>query len=223
MFKKNKLESKEASYCSKEEWKSKYEKKFYLNFNNYNSKLRDNSFRETIEILNDNFNKLFFISSGTLLGYIRESNFIDWDDNIDLSFYFDDDSFNNLKKLQLIFLEKNYVARVYSKPNYLKLSLYKNGYKIDFCSIIKIKNYYFSNLYKFPVTFLDHFKIIKFKDVEVKIPVKYKEYLTYLYGDWKSPKKNNYESIKSMTNLKYIISLLLNMLKNYLKKITNYH
>ena len=223
MFKKKKLESKEASYCSKEEWKSKYEKKFYLNFNNYNSKLRDNSFRETIEILNDNFNKLFFISSGTLLGYIRESNFIDWDDNIDLSFYFDDDSFNNLKKLQLIFLEKNYVARVYSKPSYLKLSLYKNGYKIDFCSIIKIKNYYFSNLYKFPVTFLDHFKIIKFKDVEVKIPVKYKEYLTYLYGDWKSPKKNNYESIKSMTNLKYIISLILNKLKNYLKKITNYH
>ena len=52
MFKKNKLESKEASYCSKEEWKSKYEKKFYLNFNNYNSKLRDNSFRETIGILN---------------------------------------------------------------------------------------------------------------------------------------------------------------------------
>lgn len=208
-----KLESKEASYCSKVIWKKRFEKKFYLSLENYNGKLRDNFFHETIEILNKNFDKLFFIASGTLLGFIRESDFIEWDDNIDLSFYLEKDSLNNLIKLQSIFLEKNYIARIYTQKNYLKLSLFKYGYKIDLCSISKIKNFYVSNLYKFPVDCLDQFKKIEFKKVEVKIPLKYEKYLNYLYGDWKTPKKNHYETIKSMTNL-YIVSLFFNKLKN---------
>ena len=167
-----KLESKEASYCSKVIWKKRFEKKFYLSLENYNGKLRDNFFHETIEILNKNFDKLFFIASGTLLGFIRESDFIEWDDNIDLSFYLEKDSLNNLIKLQSIFLEKNYIARIYTQKNYLKLSLFKYGYKVDLCSISKIKNFYVSNLYKFPVDCLDQFKKIEFKKVEVKIPLK---------------------------------------------------
>ena len=42
-----------------------------------------------LKIIQNYFTQTFFISCGTLLGCIRENNFIDWDDNIDLSFYFE--------------------------------------------------------------------------------------------------------------------------------------
>ena len=208
-----KLENKEASYCSKTLWKKKFENKLYLSLENYNGEIRNNFFRETIEILNDNFDKLYFISAGTLLGFIRQSDFIEWDDNIDLSFYLEENSLDILTKLQSIFLEKNYVARVFSTKNYLKINLYKYGYRLDLTTIFKMKNFYVTNLYKFPVDCLNQFKIVQFKDVAVKIPFNYEKYLTYIYGDWKSPKKDHYETIKSMRRTRYIISLLLHRVK----------
>lgn len=213
------LENKKASYCSRAIWKEKFEKIFYLSLENYNGKLRDNVFCETIEILNTNFNQSFFIGAGTLLGFIRESDFIKWDDNIDLSFNFKEESLNNLIKLQSIFLEKNYVARIKKKKNYLKLSLYKHGYKIDLCSYLKIKNFYISNEYKFPIECLEQFKIVKFKGTKVNIPTKYEKYLNYLYGDWKTPKKNNYATIKSTLIMKLKASLYYNKIKHILQKI----
>ena len=208
-------ENKDASICSKNLWKKKYEHKYFNLLTNYNGELRDIFFYETVEILNKNFDKLFFISGGTLLGFIREKDFIQWDDNIDLSFSLENDSFFKLQKLQSIFINKNYVARIFSKQNYLKISLYKYGYKIDFTSIFKIKKYYHSNLYKFPCDCLDEFKEVDFKNVQVKIPIKYEKYLTFLYGNWKSPKKDNYATIKStrIIHYKYIISQLLHYLK----------
>ena len=213
------LENKEASYCSKVIWKEKFEKIFYLSLENYNGKLRDDFFRETIEILNSNFNQSFYIGGGTLLGFIRESDFIEWDDNIDLLFNLNEESLNNLIKLQSIFLEKNYVARIIKKKNYLKLSLYKHGYKIDLCSYLKIKNFYLSNEYKFPVDCLEQFKIVKFKGTKVNIPSKYEKYLNYIYGDWKTPKKNNYGTVKSTTIVRVKASLFFYKIKHILQKI----
>ena len=113
------------------------------------------------------------------------------------------------------FAKKNKKSTIVLMTTRGKISLYKYGYKIDFTSIFKIKKYYHSNLYKFPCDCLDEFKEVDFKNVQVKIPIKYEKYLTFLYGNWKSPKKDNYATIKStrIIHYKYIISQLLHYLK----------
>lgn len=195
---------KEASFSSKREWKSFFEPKYYHRKNSYNSKQRDKFFEETIKIIQNYFTQTFFISAGTLLGYIREKNFIDWDDNIDLSFYFENNTFVKLEKLQKIMLEKHYVARIIRKKKYLKLSIFKYGYKLDLCSLYKEKGYFKAGEYRMPTIYCDELKAVNFKNVTINIPRKYENYLFYLYGNWRTPIKHaNYLTHESKINLSF--------------------
>ena len=210
------LKYKELSNCSKKLWKQKYEDNFFFKLENYNSELRDKFFTETIKLIDKNFNKFYFLSGGSLLGLIREGNFIKWDDNIDLSFYLEEDTHEVLRNLQSVLIKNNYIARIFEKKNYSKISIYKYGYKIDLTSIFKINNTYVSNLYKFPADSIKDFKTILFKNIKIYIPADSNNYLNFLYGNWKVPEKHNYATIKSLRieNYRYIISNILNKLKN---------
>ena len=192
--------NKYASFLPTKEWKALHEFKYYEKKKNYNDIIRDQFFREIINILKKNYDGNFFINYGTLLGLIRNSDFIDWDDNIDLAFYLNSNSLTKLENLQKILIDANYVARIKSKKEeYLKLSIFKYGYKLDFCSLKKIKKFYYSNDTKIPTEYCENLKSIKFKGVSVFIPLEYEKYLSYLYGDWKTPRKDHeYQSLKSM-------------------------
>tara|TARA_B100000035_G_C20809147_1_gene469084 strand:- start:41 stop:694 length:654 start_codon:yes stop_codon:yes gene_type:complete len=202
------------SLCSKKIWKKNYESHYYFIKKKYNSKKRDFFYREIVNILRKNFDQNFFLTSGTLLGYIRNNDFIDWDDNIDISFYLKKNSLDKLKKLQKIFIKKKFISRITIKNNYLKLSNFKYGYKLDLYSSYKYKNFYYCNLHKIPITLCNRLKLITFKKTKIYIPNKYNEYLTFLYGDWKVPKKKNYETLKSMTttDLRFFLSTILKKL-----------
>ena len=215
------MQNKELSFCSKKIWQQKYQHKFYLKFENYNSNLRDKFFIETIKLINNNFNKFYFLSFGSLLGFIREGDFIKWDDNIDLSFFLEKNTYKDLKILQTALIENNYIARIFEKKNYSKISIYKYGYKLDLTSMTKINNFYISNLNKFPSNCLTNFKTVSFKNIEVKIPTEYNIYLNYIYGNWKLPVKQNYYTIRGtrIEHYRYIISNILYKIKQVLKLI----
>lgn len=208
-------EIKEASFCSKKNFKEKFENKYYIIHQNYNGDVRDKFFQETIKLINQNFKKFYFVSGGTLLGLIREKNFIKWDDNIDLSFYLEKNTIDDLTQLQKIFLKNNYVARVTHKKNYSKIQIYKYGYRLDLTSVFRVNKYYHSNLYKFPSECLDKFITVFFKNIEVKIPKDCNKYLTFLYGNWKSPQKVNYATLKSTRaeHYRYMISNIIYTIK----------
>jgi len=208
-------EKKEASFCSKEVWKKKFENKYFIIQKNFNNDTRDKFFQETTKLINQNFKKFYFVSGGTLLGLIRENDFIKWDDNIDLSFYLEKNTFVDLIKLQKILIKKDYIARVSEKKNYSKIQVYKYGYRLDLTSVFKVNKFYISNLYKFPSDCLDEYKTVNFKNINVKIPKNYNKYLTFLYGNWRFPQKDNYATIKSTRaeHYRYIISNIIYRIK----------
>ena len=54
------------------------------------------------------------------------------------------------------------------------------------------KNYFYKSIgYTQPLDLLKKFEKLNFKNIEVVVPLKYKEYLNYIYGNnWRIPKKN---------------------------------
>jgi phosphorylcholine metabolism protein LicD len=207
-----------ASKCDREIFIKFYKKKYFKPQKKNNSRKRDFFFKEIIKILNKNFKKKFFLAAGTLLGYARNDDFIDWDDNIDLCFYYNYNSLIHIKKLQKIFINKNFIARIFAKKNFFSLTIYKYGYNLDFYSAYRYNGFIYTNWLKFPERYAVQLKKINFKGVKVYIPSDYNNYLNYVYGDWKKIKKKNYYrprsfiiSFSGIKNIKYSIAFFKNL------------
>ena len=215
-----------ASKCDRETFVKFYKKKYFKSKKKNNSKKRDFFFREIIKVINKNFKGNFFLAAGTLLGYARNNDFIDWDDNIDLCFYYNDNSLAQLKKLQKILINKKFITRLFMKKNYLSLSIYKYSNNLDLYSVYKHNGFFYANWSKFPERYGIQLKKINFKDVKVYIPSDYINYLNYIYGDWNKIKKRNYYQPRSFVisffgikNIKYSIAFFKNLLvEKFFKK-----
>lgn len=143
----------------------------------------------------------FILIFGTLLGAIRENDFIEYDDDLDVSIYENDDSvINNLiYKLK----ENKFELESYNKftEHYV---LYKDSIVLDIfvakdCeknNFVKVLNHHFFKKY-----FIET-KCIKFIGREFKIPKESEEFLSLHYGDnWSIPQKTNKGSYIKLENI----------------------
>lgn len=144
------------------------------------------------------------IDFGTLLGLVRDGDIIEWDDDIDFSLQLDTQT-DELSK---------WVSQSISKidfPVNFKIINNKNiNFIIDFENIDK-EHYYepFSTSISFrknkednsihlpsggmwyaPKKHFERYETINWQGVPIMVPFNYLEYLTFLYGDWKTPKKD---------------------------------
>ena len=124
---------------------------------------------------------------GTLLGIIRENNFIEWDEDIDMYI---------LKEQEKDFLNALWTLRNNGCEliRYDKRGLYsvmKNGEYIDFYVLRPISpevrhtggpDFLFEKYVQDAITY-------DFKGILLRIPREYEEYLEFTYGDWRTPKK----------------------------------
>jgi len=156
--------------------------------------------KEVKKILDENDIK-FWIDAGTLLGAIRDNDFIEWDKDIDISTMEKNknkiadlkNEFNKIGKFGAHIRENDYLASHY---------ILKGDFKIDIYYWKDIGNEYicYANREFISVISPEYFKKLKkirFKDIEIPVPDNTIEYLKEHYGEsWIIPDKNWQENRK---------------------------
>ncbi len=168
-----------------------------------NGKIALEILKDVTDLLDKN-NIPYWLEGGTLLGIIREDRLLPWDNDLDISITEDyyDKTINLVKELnyRVRFKEfqkddkpfKKGVKRLIKIRN-RKFIFFRGEVALDIFIKFKKDDQYFwqvgdkkksvdSSYYKELIKY-------KFNSKDYLIPKLYKEYLTYRYGDWKTPVK----------------------------------
>lgn len=139
-----------------------------------------------LEVLKKN-NVLVSPALGTLLGIIRENNFIEWDEDIDL-FVLEEDknkllnAFWDLKEVGFDLVRVDRCDMLYS--------VMRNGEYIDFYIMEKLSPEVRGSADIF--MFERHLTELidwDFRGLTISVPKDYEEFLEFRYGDWRTPVK----------------------------------
>ena len=186
--------------------------------------------KEFLKICNtlDLFKINYFLSTGILLGAVRDKSFIKWDWDVELSVF----ASEFLPKIDLI-SEK----LIKSGFKITKIIRNKDNSKIDFTGFYprevtsytiyawqysKIRDVYWRKELSIPSKFLNKFSKLKFLNRKFNCPNRCKEYLTFVYGNWKKPLRTSNKKIYLTKNYKKETLFYTIYLERFLMKIYNY-
>lgn len=147
-----------------------------------------------------------FITDGTLLGYVRENDFIKHDQDIDFGVFKEDFDYNRLGELIEEMLRRgfNLNSLLGNFNKYFELSFRREGVKVDiffFFHDPENEVYFFHAFqngyrngasdvitYFYPDRLLKSMEGVVWKDADIVIPTATKEYLEFKYGqEWTEP------------------------------------
>lgn len=148
---------------------------------------------------------------GTLLGMIRDNDFIEWDEDVDCAILKEDEE--KLRDILPTLQEKGFEL-----VRYLRRGLYsfmRNGEYIDFYVLRLVstdvrhtggRDFLIEKYVRDTIEW-------DFKGIKMVIPREYEEYLEFTYGDWKTPKQYlNFDD----RGLKFCFHWMKQYIKDYL-------
>ena len=188
-----------ASLLSKPEWQREYNK-YHKKDTGMNPETAKEILLEVDEILKS-LDVEYYITCGTALGWHRDSAFIPWDDEIDIDIL-SDVMIPNMEKMREKFIEQGFVVRTTHRGNTSKMILYKKGIKVATGAVYDGEDgYHHAKFYKWPSKFYENAVKHEFAGRNFLLPGPLDEYLTYMYGDWKTTIKsydpNEYVNLKN--------------------------
>tara|TARA_Y100000034_G_C6830011_1_gene374575 strand:+ start:568 stop:1164 length:597 start_codon:yes stop_codon:yes gene_type:complete len=176
------------SSLSLEDWK-RVRNKYHIPNKGMNVEKAAKVLFEVDDLLREN-DIYYFLSCGTALGFYRDGGFIPWDDEIDIDI-FSEIFVPRLQEIKDLFINAGYVARATYRGKTSKMSIFKDGIKVAFGAIYDNESGYRCDLkQKFPSKFFDNPEDFLFNGRLFKMPGPLNEYLTFIYGDWKTPIKS---------------------------------
>jgi len=139
----------------------------------------------------DKNNVWYCLIFGTLLGAIREKDFISYDNDMDIAVFWKDRE----KILDIINTELP-SFELQKLPHLHDINIIKDDEKLEMWAFEEKDEIYIydpnrcSNV-KYEKRFFDNCKLINFNGIKVRVPRDSKEFLTITYGtSWTIPKKN---------------------------------
>ncbi|HRD19208.1 MAG TPA: LicD family protein, partial [Candidatus Marinimicrobia bacterium] len=158
----------------------------------------------------EKYNIPYWLEGGTLLGIIRENRLLPWDNDLDISIRSED--FDRLRRILPKFFYQGMIAKVrghkiddppFQKGEVRLIKVYATKYlffKTPLVLDIFVKKklddqYYWVVGVKrrakkaVPARFYDELTTVQFNHKTYSIPKLTDEYLTYRYGDWRTPVK----------------------------------
>lgn len=164
---------------------------------------------DTVEILNQ-ADIPYTLDAGTLLGIVRDGDLIPWDNDIDLML--PAESLPALRKVYGKILRRGWkVSRTYrmgfaseawqvGDPRVVKLRSWNpwlfgpGSTLLDITIIYKYQDAYWwemaRKVCKVSAEYFDRHAILEYAGREVRVPYRYEEYLSRLYGEWRTPDRS---------------------------------
>ena len=182
---------------SHSEWvkfKKKNQHKLYNKYPNYNFEARYGIMLEIKKIIESEGIDLL-LTNGTLLGAVREKDFIEWDKDVDMDILARDfvPNFESIKR-KIMLSNPDYIVRGISHHPWMKINTLYKGEKVGVLAIYKNEKFYYRGPYQWTHGIYDTLEEINFKGETFKTP-KIQDYLVHQYGEnWKEPLKENYFS-----------------------------
>ncbi len=132
----------------------------------------------------------FWLTGGSLLGAIRENNFIAWDDDVDLDML-EEEFVGVMKELKERLIEAGFVVRLIESNRFPKMAFFKYGQKIALGALRDDGEYRTRPAYKYPARFFNEKEKIDFKGRQFLVPSPPEKFLEHVYGDWQTPKRSD--------------------------------
>ena len=217
-----KFDHKFLSGCSHEEWLSYQHAVIASDF--VPLKKRSELFVEVYTMLSE-MKARVWITGGTLLGAVREGDFIIDDDDVDMDMI-EDDFRVIMYDIKLAFIKAGYVVRLKDEKN-PKMSIYKSGFKLSIGALKPCGKWLTRPIQKYPSHLFSEERFLTFKGIQCLVPFPPEKYLEHVYGvNWTVPIKSDdddmtdYLSIKSFnfrskTSLFMVSKILLKRLKKF--------
>ena len=188
----------------------------YLGIKQINRDVAFDNLKILLNILEKN-NVLISPALGTLLGIIRDNNFIEWDEDIDL-FVLEEDKDKLLNAFWDLKKEGFDLVRVERAG--LLYSVIRNGEYIDFYIMEKLSPELRGSADIFMLErHLTDLIDWDFRGITIKIPKDYEEFLNLRYGNWRIPVK--YANF-NMTKGQILRAKTMNIIKSFIPRSLKY-
>lgn len=171
-------------------------------------------------LISDILDKLkinYFLQTGALLGAVRDNALIKWDWDIEISVF----GHEFIKRIDEVAeeLKKNGFAikNINKKKNDSKIDFMGKldesvtGYTIFSWHYSKLRKVYWRREFNVPEKYFKSFSKINFLGREFNCPNNPKDYLTFAYGDWRTPIKSSVKEVYLTSKFKN--KIIFNILK----------